>query len=348
MREPTVAASWPRSLLDFAEARGADRDEMMRRSAIQPGDLADSNDRVPLEKYVALLDAAIDLSGNSALALEYGEHVPMDDLSIVPLVATGAATAGDVSEKVNRYSALMLDDGEERKPAEFVQRDGKLWIKLTSWVYAAHPAVTESAVARTVCGARRMLSSFGGGGILKQFPLEIHFTFPEPSHRNEYDRLFGVPLVFDSDMNAIAVDPAILSMPMPKPFGAAAAVATEKAEELLTRLESDRPTRSAVEKALTKGFSSGDIRMETIARQMGLSRSTLFRKLKEEGVTFDEVLSALRHRRALQLLNDEKRSVQQAAHLLGFSDPAAFSRAFKRWTGVSPSQTPRRESSRGR
>jgi AraC-like DNA-binding protein len=76
--------------------------------------------------------------------------------------------------------------------------------------------------------------------------------------------------------------------------------------------------------------------METIARQMGFSRATLFRKLRAEGVTFDEVLEKLRLDRALQLLRDEKRSVQQTAHLLGFSDPAAFSRAFKRWTGVSP------------
>jgi AraC-like DNA-binding protein len=77
--------------------------------------------------------------------------------------------------------------------------------------------------------------------------------------------------------------------------------------------------------------------MDTIAGRMGLSRQTLFRRLKAEGVTFEQVLDELRHRLALHYLAGRKASVNETGYLVGFSDPAAFSRAFKRWTGKSPS-----------
>jgi AraC-like DNA-binding protein len=81
---------------------------------------------------------------------------------------------------------------------------------------------------------------------------------------------------------------------------------------------------------------AGEARIEMIAAKLGLSRQTLFRRLKAEGVTFERVLDELRHRRALYYLKSKKLPVTKTAYLLGFSDAAAFSRAFKRWTGVSP------------
>jgi AraC-like DNA-binding protein len=58
--------------------------------------------------------------------------------------------------------------------------------------------------------------------------------------------------------------------------------------------------------------------------------------LKAEGVTFAKVLDELRHKMALHYLREKKVSVNEAAYMVGFSEPAAFSRAFKRWTGSSP------------
>jgi AraC-like DNA-binding protein len=77
--------------------------------------------------------------------------------------------------------------------------------------------------------------------------------------------------------------------------------------------------------------------MDTIAEKMSTSRQTLYRNLKAEGVTYEQVLDELRHRMALNFLAGKKVSVNETAYLVGFSEPAAFSRAFKRWTGSSPS-----------
>ena len=76
--------------------------------------------------------------------------------------------------------------------------------------------------------------------------------------------------------------------------------------------------------------------MEALARALACSRQTLYRRLRAEGVTFEALLDRVRRRLAMRLLRDEKASVKDTAYRLGFADPAAFSRAFKRWTGSSP------------
>ena len=111
---------------------------------------------------------------------------------------------------------------------------------------------------------------------------------------------------------------------------------TERAEALLEKLEDSKSMRGRLEKLLIPLLHTGEAKIETIARKLALSRQTLFRKLKAEGVTFEQVLDELRHKLAREYLNGKNVSVNETAYLLGFSDPAAFSRAFKRWTGVSP------------
>jgi AraC-like DNA-binding protein len=105
---------------------------------------------------------------------------------------------------------------------------------------------------------------------------------------------------------------------------------------MLADLESSKSTKGQIERMLLPILHTGDVSMETIARRMGLSRQTLFRRLKAERVTFEQVLDGLRHTMALDYLSARKTSVNETAYLVGFSEAAAFSRAFKRWTGVSP------------
>jgi len=96
--------------------------------------------------------------------------------------------------------------------------------------------------------------------------------------------------------------------------------------------------RKEVETAIESMLASGDVSIDRVASQLGLSRQTLYRRLKSEGVTFEEILEAKRRQLAIRYLRLDRVSVKAAAYKLGFSDPAAFSRAFKRWTGISPSQ----------
>src|ERR1044072_9019613 len=94
--------------------------------------------------------------------------------------------------------------------------------------------------------------------------------------------------------------------------------------------------RRMVERQLEPLLASGPVRIGEVARALGYSRQTLYRRLKAEGTTFEKILDGVRRRIALRLIREEALPVKEAAWRLGFSDAAAFSRAFKRWTGKSP------------
>jgi AraC-like DNA-binding protein len=94
--------------------------------------------------------------------------------------------------------------------------------------------------------------------------------------------------------------------------------------------------RREIEQRIEPMLERGPVRIEAVARALGCSRQTLYRRLKEEGVTFAELLDALRRRLGLHYVRERGMSVKEAAYRLGFSEPAAFSRAYKRWTGSSP------------
>jgi AraC-like DNA-binding protein len=337
MSNPTVAAGYPKAFLDFAVSRGADRRTLIARSQLRPEDLKDQDNRIPLANYLALLKAGIKLCNEPALSLLFGEAVRLQDISLVGLFGVAFDNVEEVRRQVNRYAPLTLDadDGGTADAAEFVRENGDVWLKSTSDIYIANPLLTEAAFARSVCGARALAASMPNFANLS-FPKAIRFTHAEPSYRAEYDRIFGVPLFFGSHMNALLVDEAILNMELPRTNPYLSEVLSARAEELLKSLEMSKTMRGRVENILIPILHTGEASMDMTAVKLGLSRQTLFRKLKAEDTTFEKVLDELRYKLALHYLNGKKVPVNQTAYLVGFSEPAAFSRAFKRWTGSSP------------
>jgi len=334
MARPTIAAAFPKAFLDFAVSRGAMGRAMIERSQIYPDDLREPDNRIPLANYIALLRAGIELCSEPALALLFGEKVRMQDLSIVGLIGEAAQSVEAGRQLMNRYACLMIDEdnADTTDRIEFIREDGKVWLKFPSTLYVDNPVLTESGFARCVCGARAMSGSSGNFPLIKA----IHFTYEEPSYRAEYDRVFGLPLFFGSHMNAFVIDEALLNIKLPRTNPYLSEVLSAHAEELLKNLESSKSTSGRVEGLLIPILHTGEANMNLAARKLGLSRQTLFRRLKAEGVTFEKVLDELRHKLALRYLNGNKVSVSETAYLVGFSEPAAFSRAFKRWTGASP------------
>ena len=344
MPNPTIAAGYPKALLDFAVSRGADRQMLIERSHVRLDDLKDQDNRIPLANYMALLKAGIELCDEPALSLLFGEAVPIQDISIVGLIGVAFDNVESVRRQVNRYVPLALDadDGGTADATEFVRENGDVWMKFTGQIYIDNPLLIESGLARGVCGARALRASLSASmpGLANlQFPKAIRFTHAEPSYRAEYDRIFRVPLFFDSHMNGLLVDEAILNMKLPRTNPYLSEILSGRAEELLKSLEMSKTTRGRVENLLVPILHTGEASMDMIAVKLGLSRQTLFRKLKAEGITFEKVLDELRHKLALHYLNGKKVPVNQTAYLVGFSEPAAFSRAFKRWTGSSPRKT---------
>lgn len=145
-----------------------------------------------------------------------------------------------------------------------------------------------------------------------------------------------MPVCFSSGKNAMLMDDSTISNEVLRPSRYAFKILSERADALLENLDSSKTTRGQVENLLIPILHRGEASIEGIAAKMGISRQTLYRQLRADGVRFDKLLDELRHRMALNYLDEKKVSANEVAYLVGFSEPSAFSRAFKRWTGSSP------------
>lgn len=324
----TVAAGLARGLIDVAVSKGADAKTLAARAGIDPVDLKDQDNRVAFPKYAALMRAGKELCNDPALGLHFGELNDLAQVSIVGLVGDASETLLEAMAQLNRYGRLVIefDGGPDR--FRLTREGGALWFVDDRQNPNDFFELTESTFARMIVAGRRS----GFPPMVKQ----VHVTHPEPAYRDEYARIFQVPVTFGAAWNAMQIDEAFLGARLhPQPryvFG----ILSERAEALLKELESSKSTRGRVESLLMPGIHKGEANMDWVAGKMALSRQTLFRKLKAEGTTFEKLLDELRHKLALHYLSGKKVSVNETAYLVGFSDPAAFSRAFKRWTGTSP------------
>jgi AraC-like DNA-binding protein len=330
MPEPTVAAGVARGLMELAVSKGASRKELAERSRIDPEELQDQDNRIQFAKYVALMRAGKELCNDPALALHYGEVIDLAEMSIVGLIGRTSETIADALVQMNRYGRLVVEvDLGTSDRFQMERSRGELWMVDTRKNPNDFPELTESAFARMVCMARRSAGEL-------QFIKAVHVTHAEPAYRAEYDRIFGMPVVFGSDKNALVGTEGWLTHRTSHSSRYLFGILSAHAEELLKSLENSKSTRGRVESLLMPILHTGDANMDTVAGKLALSRQTLLRRLKAEGATFEKVLDELRHKLALHYLTGKKVSVNETAYLLGFSEPAAFSRAFKRWTGYRP------------
>lgn len=324
----SVSAGFARGLMEFAVGRGADRRTLLAEAGIAAADLDDIDRRIPFATYAALMRAGKALTGDAGLALHYGA-VDISQVSIVGLIGQASETMVEAFAQLNRYVRLVVDVETDHPDRFLLDMDrGELWIVDTRRNPNAFPELGESAFSQLVSPMRR----HGIGGAVKA----VLFTHPEPAHKATYDETFGAPVMFDQPRNALQVDPILLTARVGLLPRYAFGVLAAKADALLQALDDAQSTRGRVERLLMPILHTGEIGMDSVARSLGVSRPTLFRQLKAEGVTFAEVLDQLRHRLALSYLAGRKVSVNETAYLVGFSEPAAFSRAFKRWTGASP------------
>lgn len=91
-----------------------------------------------------------------------------------------------------------------------------------------------------------------------------------------------------------------------------------------------------VRELLLENGAQTRIDMNAVARSLGLSARSLRRRLCDEGISYNSIAEGALATLAKQLLADQARSIQETAYTMGFSDPSAFYRAFKRWTGTTP------------
>ena len=167
-------------------------------------------------------------------------------------------------------------------------------------------------------------------------PTVVTLATRAPPSLRPFHQHFGAPLRFDSDESALVFASHWLDRPLPPvdPLVRQQVEAVVRAKR--AAILADFP--ATVRRLLRKQLILGQCSMPEVAALLGMHRRTLDRRLQRQGVSYGELVGALRTDIARQLLRDTDLRVQQVAESLHFSSAANFATAFRRWTGVTPSE----------
>ena len=167
-------------------------------------------------------------------------------------------------------------------------------------------------------------------------PRAVSFSHAAPSSDQEYRRVFRARVEFGARENAVEFERALLELPLVAADPDLLEVLEPQIEDFLARVPHRQRFSVRAREAVRSALQGGDATLDAAARALGLSPRTLQRRLREEDTSHREVLEEVRAELASLYLADLELSLDQVAARLGFSEPSAFHRAFRRWTGTTP------------
>jgi AraC-like DNA-binding protein len=168
-------------------------------------------------------------------------------------------------------------------------------------------------------------------------PIAASLRRLKPEESEVYERFFGCPVRFHAEENAIVLSVQDTDRPLPSANKQLAAVFDRMLAEQLGRLDtSDVVSRCRAE--VLQHLESGEMTEEDMAKRLHMSRRTLQRRLAEAETNYLRLVDDTRKDLALRYIEDAARSITDIAFTLGFSQQSAFTRAFKRWTGLNPTE----------
>jgi AraC-like DNA-binding protein len=323
----SVSSILVRALLEITEEAGVSREALLQGTSIEPGQLQDTAGRFELRTFEQLQIRALDLTGDEALGLHMAERASEAAFDLLAHLVAHAPTLRAAIEVCSQFERLLMDGAHLR-----LQEHGELATIRLEFVRMS-PRVDRMLSEFALAALMRMLEAFGGRGAR---PCAVHFEHPSPPHRREYTRVFSGVERFQRDFTGLDFSSQILDRPQLHQHAALSALLRAHAQQQLALVGQERGLIDRLQEYLLSRAPSRIPDMQTAARDLGTSVRSLRRRLAEAGMSYRALVQSTMERLAKQLLGDPGRSVQETAYTLGFADAAAFHRAFKRWTGLTP------------
>jgi len=171
-----------------------------------------------------------------------------------------------------------------------------------------------------------------------QLPLiEVCFSHARPANAQQYESAFNCDVRFGAERNALVFSASVLHTPLPQANATIYKVCYTQCEELEARLIDDNSYVNMIE-CLMINAAGEFLSLEQVAEKLHVSSRSIRRMLKQENTSYQALLARVRSTLAKELLLSGSLTVEQVAERIGYSEPAAFCHAFKRWTGKSPSR----------
>ncbi|GAB4404353.1 MAG: AraC family transcriptional regulator [Rhodoferax sp.] len=320
-------------VLGWASARGVAADGLMAAAGFDPAWLDDPDARMPLAVETRLWDEAAQRSGDPTLGLSAASDIRPGMFQVLDYAVRTAPDLGSALQRLARYNRLLHD------VATFeIQPQGPA-VRIEHRFTDPRVQPSRHAVEFTLASLVVVASQIGATRVRA---LAVEFAHPALGPATAYRALFGVNPRFDASRSCLVLDAQTLRRPVPAAEPELSRIVTAHADALLARLDGPPASWSEqVRRVLLRGMHGERATLPAVARELGLSARSLQRRLHDEDAGFAALLDEVRRTLALQWVGQDKLALGEVAYLLGFSEPSAFHRAFRRWTGLTP-QTLRR------
>lgn len=325
----SVARHLPQVLRDF----GLDEADVLATAGLSPDLFDDPENLIEYVDLERLLVTSEKLTNCDHIGLLAGQGNRLADYGLAGRAALCAPSAGEALRTFARHFNLhssattvsLLTSGRVARLVYAISIGG-----LTDTRQLQLGAVAAAyRILRELCGKQWM-------------PAVVTFATRAPANLRPLHHLFHAPLRFDCSESAVAFDLHWLDQPLPPADPALRRQVKAEVDARQAAIEADFP--ATVRRILRKQIVSGNTGMDETSALLGIHRRTLDRHLQRHGVRFGELLASVQQEVARQLLRDTRMRVQDIAETLQFSTAANFATAFRRWTGVTPSEYRRKNS----
>jgi len=322
----TVSSAYTRIILDGARRLGVDLCD------VEPPELCarieDPDGRVDREVANRLWEELARRSGDDAVGIHLAERIEPGAFAAMDYAARSAKDLRHAMLRFVRYCRLIHDAARVYLTEE--GPEARLGFTLAGDRMPFRQGA-EFMVAVWLCSARQMTGR-------RLVPRCVRFQHPRPERSTEHGRLFGCEVLFGEEASEVVLDSAELDVPVKSADATLGILLDRYADEMLRRLPAAEGIVDQVRQVVTEVLRDGEPSIEHLAPRLGVSVRSLQRRLREAGTSYKQVLDQVRHDLALRYLTAGELSIGEVAFLLGFSEPSAFHRAFKRWTGSTPGE----------
>tara|TARA_R110002096_G_C14599454_1_gene722585 strand:- start:1005 stop:2072 length:1068 start_codon:yes stop_codon:yes gene_type:complete len=335
-KEPEMTFGWANAMAQALESEGLDSQLLFEKSDIPYQTSVDPSSRLKTRKASRLYRLAVEASGNPSFGLKVGVCLQPMTLYTLGYSIFVSSNLHEVCEKLERYFELVSDNASHK-----LSKEGDL--------YKLHIQENNSDVSQEAIDAWLSFLIKVCRDIYRPnfSPARIELIRPEPTtHAEDFRAFFRAPVVFSAEENAIYFNKEDLFDPLLWGDTELARRIDEVVIERLARLKKNDIIRR-VEAQIVRLLPTGQCSKERVASELHMSLSNLYSKLEKKQTSYQEILENLRSSLARHYMEQQNLPITQITYLLGFSDTSNFSRAFRRWTGESPSEYRRNAELRG-
>lgn len=329
----TVLSVSSRAMIQACAKLGLDTERILQAARLDRATIDDPDARITLEQSATVWQKAYELSGDPNLALHAIEVLPFGAYRVIDFIAASAPTVGTALAKVSDYFPLIHD--VVRLP--YVVGDEIVTFDLEA---PSRPETITRPYAEYTLAAVFLRTRIATH---QQYPLiRVEFSQPAPPDITEHERVFECPVVFGAGACRLVIARAVWETPRTGSDPALFSVLDTHARMLLDRRPAPDDLVGRVRHAIGAELRGGSPRLAPVAKRLAMSPRTLQRRLRDEGILFNDLLDAMRFEAAKSYLARRDVAGAEVAYLLGFAEPSAFNHAFKRWSGQTPMEYRRR------